>query len=132
MKDCTLTPATIAPTGRAGGPPTPSTPKVKGSMSVCIRVGRDELETVKNLMGMSLKAVVAEALAVDLEAVAEGTRLREDLRMTPAGADALAALIADTFDGLQVDLAAVATYDRLLELVVLNEFHEVEKAVAEA
>jgi len=34
---------------------------------MCIKAGADELESVKNLMSMALKAVVAESLGVELE-----------------------------------------------------------------
>ncbi|WP_127478623.1 hypothetical protein [Sulfurivermis fontis] len=94
---------------------------------MCIKAGKDELDSVKNLMSMALKAVVAEALQVELDEVVDEARLVEDLHMGAAGAAALRELIADTFDGCTVDPAAIPTYAGLLERVVLNEFRDVEQ-----
>lgn len=91
---------------------------------MCIKAGDNELETVKNLMGMSLKAIVAEALEVDLEEVVESARLREDLHMDERGKAALRALIIEYFDGLEVDIDTMPDFGTLLERVVLSEFHD--------
>jgi len=96
---------------------------------MCIRVGNDELESVKNLMGMSLMAVVAEALQADLDDVSEEARLVEDLHMTPATERELKAMIADVFNGLEVDLSTTPTVAALLEKVVLNEFADLPVTV---
>lgn len=96
---------------------------------MCIKAGADELESVKNLMSMALKAVVAESLGVELEDIEDSSHLVRDLRMTPATARELRELIADTFDGLSVNLDSTPTYGTLLEYVVLREFHDVEAAV---
>lgn len=90
---------------------------------MCIKAGKDELESVKNLMGMALKAVVADALHAELEDVVEQARLVEDLHMGSAEATVLQELIADTFDGITVNLDEIPTYAALLERVVLSEFH---------
>lgn len=91
---------------------------------MCIRAGKDELDSVKNLMGMSLQAVVAEALQVDIETVSSGARLVEDLRMDEPKADSLKMLIADIFDGVQVDPRETPTFALLLDRVVLSEFRD--------
>ena len=87
-----------------------------------MKMGKDELETVRNLMAMSLKAVVADALEADLEEIVDETRLCEDLGMDSAGAERLRALIADIFDGLEVEPRQTPTFAALLERVVLREF----------
>ena len=89
---------------------------------MCIRAGKDELDSVKNLMSMSLKAVVATALHTDLEAVDEEDRLVEDLHMGERESEELEAMIADVFDGLHVDPHETTTFGALLDRVVLNEF----------
>lgn len=93
---------------------------------MCIRVGNDELESVKNLMGMSLMAIVAEALEADLDEISEEARLVEDLHMDQPHEVELKAMIADIFNGLDVDLHATPTVASLLEKVVLNEFADLE------
>jgi hypothetical protein len=91
---------------------------------MCIRAGKDELDSVKNLMSMSLKAVVAEALHVEMEAIDDDTRLLEDLHMGVTEAENLKALIADIFDGVQLDPRETPNFRSLLERVVLVEFRD--------
>lgn len=89
---------------------------------MCIRAGSNELESVKNLMGMSLKAVVADALHADIDNVFDHSRLVEDLHMSANDEQELEAMIADVFDGLRVDLHQTPTVAALLDQVVLKEF----------
>ena len=89
---------------------------------MCIKAGKDELESVKNLMSMSLKAVVADALHVELEAIEDDVRLQEDLHMGEPESQALVEMIADVFDGVEVDPHTLPTYGALLDRVVLSEF----------
>jgi len=97
---------------------------------MCIKAGNDELETVKNLMMMSLNAVVAEALEVDLDRVTTEARLVEDLEMDAPKREALEAAIADVFDGLALDLRRVLTVGTLLAQVVLQEFSDTAASAA--
>jgi acyl carrier protein len=89
---------------------------------MCLKLGRDELDTVRNLMAMSLKAVVAEALGADLEDVKEEARLVEDLHRDATGAKALHELIADIFDDADIAPARLSTVADLLDKVVHSEF----------
>lgn len=89
---------------------------------MCIKAGKDELDSVKNLMIMSLKAVVASALDAEIEDVTPAARLVEDLKMGAEEREFLEDLVADTFDGLKVDLTRIATVGELLEVVVMKEF----------
>jgi hypothetical protein len=77
-------------------------------------------------MGMSLMAVVAEALEADLDEISDETRLVEDLHMDPAHEHELKVMIADVFNGLEVDLHTTPTVSSLMEKVVLNEFAGLE------
>ncbi len=89
---------------------------------MCIRAGSNELESVKNLMGMSLKAVVADALHADIDSVLDDSRLVEDLHMSANDEHTLEAMIADVFDGLKIDLHSTPTVGALLDQVVTKEF----------
>ncbi len=91
---------------------------------MCIRAGSNELESVKNLMGMSLMAVIAESLEVDIDEIEETSHLRLDLQMDAAAQTRLEMLIADYFDGLEVDLNTTPTVGALLERVVMSEFSD--------
>lgn len=89
---------------------------------MCIRAGSDELESVKNLMSMALKVVVADALHAELDEVVDEARLVEDLHMGKQECRTLHDLIADTFDGADIDICHVPTVAALLERVVHIEF----------
>lgn len=89
---------------------------------MCIRAGSNELESVKNLMGMSLMAVIAESLDTDIETIDEDSSLVKDLHMDVQGRARLEAMIADVFDGLLVNLNTTPTVGALLDHVVMSEF----------
>lgn len=89
---------------------------------MCIRAGSNELESVKNLMGMSLMAVIAESLELDIDDINESDHLICDLRMDSAGQQRLELMIADVFDGLKINLRTTPTIDALLDRVVRSEF----------
>ena len=89
---------------------------------MCIRAGNNELESVKNLMGMSLKAVVADALHTDIDTIFDDSRLIEDLHMSANDEHVLEEMIADIFDGLRIDVRNTPTVGALLDQVVLTEF----------
>jgi len=89
---------------------------------MCIRAGNNELESVKNLMGMSLKAVVADALHTDIDTIVDDSRLVEDLHMSANDELELEEMIADVFDGLQISVRSTPTVGALLDQVVMKEF----------
>lgn len=89
---------------------------------MCIRAGSNELESMKNLMGMSLMAVVAESLDADIDDIAETTHLVRDLHMDSEGKQRLELMIAEVFDELQVNLNTTPTVGALLDKVVMSEF----------
>lgn len=96
---------------------------------MCIRVGDDEIESVKGLMSMSLKALVAEALNADIETIEDSSRLTVDLKMDARGRLELETLIAEYFDGLVIDASTTVSYRELLEQVVLHEFHDLNRNI---
>jgi acyl carrier protein len=89
---------------------------------MCIRAGSNELESVKNLMGMSLMAVIAESLEVDIDDIEETSHLVKDLNMDRAGRERLEMMIAEVFDELKVNLNTTPTVGSLLDKVVISEF----------
>lgn len=91
---------------------------------MCIRAGSNGLESMKNLMTMSLMAVIAESLAVDIDTIGPNSNLRRELGMDETGRKRLEAMIADYFDGLTVNLDAISTVSMLLDRVVMNEFSD--------
>jgi hypothetical protein len=93
---------------------------------MCIRAGgENELESVKNLMSMSLMAIIADSLDVEIDEIQPTDRLVDDLKMDEQSRQLLEAQIADIFDGLKLDTRQIDSVATLLELVVHNEFREV-------
>jgi hypothetical protein len=89
---------------------------------MCIRAGKDELESVRNLMAMSLTAVVSESLDVDIDDISDFSSLKYDLKMDDAKKQTLKAQIADIFDGLELNIDEFDTFADLLDKVVMVEF----------
>ena len=89
---------------------------------MCIKAGDTELESVKALMSMSLKAIVSESLDADIDDIHEKSTLVGDLKMDPKGKATLQNLIAEYFNGLTLDIPNNGTYGCLLKKVVLSEF----------
>ena len=92
---------------------------------MCIKVGKNELQSVRRLMSMSLIAVVSDVFELDIEEMATSQSLTADLGMTPDQAKQLSAEIGDMFDGVEVHLTPDTTIDELLDVVVEQEFREV-------
>lgn len=93
---------------------------------MCIRAGgENELESVKNLMSMSLMAIIADSFDIEIDEIENSDHLVTDLKMSDTIKSTLEEQIADIFDGLQLNLNLVDTVGTLLELVVHNEFKDV-------
>lgn len=93
---------------------------------MCIRAGgENELESVKNLMSMSLMAVISDSLNIEIDEIQNSDRLVEELKMVDSSRQILEEQIANIFDGLRLDLSQIDTVGTLLELVVFNEFKDV-------
>lgn len=99
---------------------------------MCFKAGNDELDTVKNLMLMALRAAIAQALDVEMDELEPEQRLVADLAMDADKRAELVELIADTFDGLTLDLDALETIGQIYEAVVLEEFRDLEAQAAAA
>ena len=95
---------------------------------MCIKVGRNELSSVKGLMTMSLNAIVADVFDVEPDELKRELRLREDLGMTDLQQSALAEMIAEYFDGVEVDLVNSATLGDIFEVVVDQEFKDIPES----
>ncbi len=99
---------------------------------MCIKAGgENELESVKNLMSMSLMAIIADSLDVEIDQIQNSDHLQRDLKMGDSTRQTLEEQIADIFDGLRLDLTQVDTVATLLDLVVYNEFKELAQHLSD-
>lgn len=79
------------------------------------------MDTVRNLMRMSLLVLLSESLDTEVEDIACEARLVEDLKLDKAKTDRLKGLVAEYFDGLQVNLDDTPTIENLLEKIVATQ-----------
>jgi hypothetical protein len=89
---------------------------------MCIKAGNTELSSVKALMTMSLNAVVAEVFGMEPDEIRPGLRVFDDLHMTPDQQSEFAGLVAEFFDGLQVEFTPTTTLDEIFDHVIEQEF----------
>lgn len=92
---------------------------------MCIKVGNNELSSVKALMTMSLNAIIADTFDLELEDIKRDLRLSEDLHMDATLQSQLSELVAEYFDGLQLDYSQVKTVDDLFDVIVEQEFSHI-------
>lgn len=89
---------------------------------MCIKIGDNELDTVRGLMSMSLNAIVSDVFDLDLDAIHRGLDLTRDLAMNPEQQQGLMDLVAEYFDGLRLNFKRIRTLDDLFQQVVDQEF----------
>jgi hypothetical protein len=89
---------------------------------MCIKAGQNELSSVKALMMMSLNAVVAEVFGIDLDDISPQLKVFADLHMTADQQTEFSGLVADYFDGIQVEFNPTTTLADIFEHVVAQEF----------
>lgn len=85
---------------------------------MCLKIGKDEIDTIRNLMRMSLLILLSESLDIEVEEISDKARLVEDLKLDNVKAARLNELIAEYFDGLKINLDDTPTIDSLLEKIV--------------
>lgn len=90
---------------------------------MCLKVGKDEIDTIRNLMRMSMMVLLSELFDIDIEEISEDARLVEDLKLDKTKAARLNELIAEYFDGLQIDLNDTPTVDSLLDKIVETQLY---------
>lgn len=92
---------------------------------MCIKYGNNELSTVKALMSMSLNSIIADVFDMDLDDIKLELNLRNDMHMNNNQQSGLAEMIAEYFDGLQVDFDSIHTLNDLFEIVIEKEFRDI-------
>jgi hypothetical protein len=85
---------------------------------MCFKVGKDEIDTVKNLMQMSVILFLSESLGIEFDEVSADTRLLEVMEFDRSKMARLHEFIAEYFDGLQINLYDTPTVGSLLDKIV--------------
>jgi hypothetical protein len=86
-----------------------------------MKLGSDEFETVKSLMSMTLFAIVSDCLDVDIAEIKPSDRLLRDLGMTYSKEQEMRTVIADIYDGFEVDFSTISTVQSLLDQLLTEQ-----------
>ncbi len=89
---------------------------------MCIKIGNDELDTVKGLMTMCLNSIISDVFDIDFDDLKIEMSLTKDLSMSERQAFAITETIKEYFDGLEVDLIVNDTLGDLFNTVVTADF----------
>lgn len=92
---------------------------------MCIKVGNNELSSVKGLMTISLNAIIADVFELEFDEISTQMDLRADLGMDMKKQTELAELVEEYFDGLKIDFARINSLGDLFEVVVEQEFKDI-------
>jgi len=92
---------------------------------MCIKMGNDELDSVKALMTMSLNALLAEVFDKELDELEPGLSLSNDLGMNLEKQKQLTEMVAEYFDGLSIDFSKNDTVESVFKVVVDSEFEAI-------
>lgn len=95
---------------------------------MCIKVGGNELDSVKGLMAISLNAIIADVFEVEPDELKREMSLRGDLRMTPQQQMSLSGMIAEYFDGTEINLDGSECLGDIFEVVVEQEFRDIPES----
>lgn len=88
---------------------------------MCIKIGDDELDTVRALMSMTLDAVLADLFGVNPDAIRPDLNLRGDLNLDARKQRKLQQRLQEYFEGVRLDFARIETLDDLYRQVVVVE-----------
>jgi hypothetical protein len=89
---------------------------------MCLKYGDDELDTVRSLMAMTLNSAIAMVFDLDIDDIELSMNFAEDLEMSVAQSNELQDLVAEYFDGIEIDLATITTVENLFDFVIHQEF----------
>jgi len=92
---------------------------------MCIKIGGDELDSVKGLMIMCLNSIISDVFDVDFEDLDVKMSLTRDLKMTTEQASEIHQQINEYFDGLEINLVENDSLEQLFNVVVAADFEDV-------
>ncbi len=92
---------------------------------MCIKIGNDELDTVKGLMTMCLNALISDIFDIDSEDLTLEMSLTNTLSMDDQQSRELTEQISEYFDGLEINLIENDSLEELFNAVVAAEFENI-------
>ena len=88
---------------------------------MCGKMGENEIDSMKNMMTMSVYFVIADALEIDAMDLEETTRLDKDLQSTEEMKGRLCDSVKDMFNGFDLKLGVNTSVKEVVDQIVMND-----------
>ncbi len=85
---------------------------------MCGKMGNNEIDSMKNMMAMSVYFVIADAFDIDAMDIEPSNNLEKDFHMTQESKQELSELVIDMFDGRQLDFTAIHNVQDVVDQIV--------------
>ena len=90
---------------------------------MCGKMGNNEIDSMKNMMSMSVYFVIADSLDIDAMDIDPNSEIDNDLHMTSGMKKHLNESVVDMFDGKQLDFSTIHQVHDIVDQIVANELN---------
>jgi acyl carrier protein len=84
---------------------------------MCGKMGTNEIDTIKNMMAMSVYFIIADTFDIDAIDIEPDNNLENDLHMTSETKQELNNLVIDMFDGCKLDFSTIHNVQDIVDQV---------------
>jgi polyhydroxyalkanoate synthesis regulator protein len=88
---------------------------------MCGKMGDNEIDSMKNMMAMSVYFVIADAFEIDAMDLEETTGLDKDLKSTKEMKSRLCESVKDMFNGFDLKLGVNTSVKEVVDQIVMND-----------
>jgi len=85
---------------------------------MCGKMGNNEVESMQNMMAMSVYFVIADAFDIDAMDIEPNLNLETDLHMTTETKQDLSESVMDMFNGRRLDFTAINNVQDIIDQIV--------------
>jgi len=85
---------------------------------MCGKMGNNEIDSMKNMMAMSVYFVIADAFDIDAMDIEPNADLEKDFHMTSSTQQDLSDSVADMFNGCQLDFSTIHNVQNIVDQIV--------------
>jgi acyl carrier protein len=86
---------------------------------MCGKMGNNEIDTMKNMMAMSVYFIIADTFDIDAMDIEPNNRLEKDLHMTAEIKQDLNNVVIDMFNGCQLDFSAIDNVQDIVDQIAV-------------
>jgi acyl carrier protein len=84
---------------------------------MCGKMGTNEIDTMKNMMAMSVYFIIADTFDIDAINIEPENNLEKDLHMTSETKQELNDMVIDMFDGRQLDFSTIHNVQDIVDQI---------------